>query len=625
MKRDAWIRKLQDLEAARLCQRKNELLDRLEELMIDEATPIVAAAWGSLAFSGVATNGLLFVAGSNLVFASPNPGALRVWSLRGLEGGLAPEPLAVGATWAASGQAWKLEAPVPEAPPPPKPAPVVGSRSERGRGEDPVESALVASARRFIEAVSADLDLLLPDAWGLVAVCYDRVGMREEDRRVFASLSFLPFVADAGPGPEGMKPFFRDEILTREERAELLRDTVEVESRAAASRLKPWGQGLIGLRARDEREGGARFHRAAEAFIQWANVYITSGGMREGDTDFLKTLSRILLSPDALTQENIALMKKTPRGADPDSGAAGGPGSGAAPAPKPKAQGQAARVASQAADDATVEKALEASLAKLESLTGMTPIKEQVRSLSNLMRVHRKREALGMKVPGISLHAVFTGRPGTGKTTVARLLGEIYASQGFLAKGHLVETDRASLVAGFVGQTAGKVDEAISRALDGVLFIDEAYALVPEEGGNDFGREAVDTLLKRMEDYRERLVVIVAGYPTQMERFLDSNPGLASRFGRRFVFDDFAPSELEAIYLRFVEDTGMRLTDAALGKLRVFLKSVYDVRDDNFGNGRFVRNHFERSLERQADRLAPYAELTPELLSTIEETDLPDR
>jgi SpoVK/Ycf46/Vps4 family AAA+-type ATPase len=253
----------------------------------------------------------------------------------------------------------------------------------------------------------------------------------------------------------------------------------------------------------------------------------------------------------------------------------------------------------------------------------MEPIKDQVKSLSNLMRVHDRREELGLKVPRISLHAVFTGGPGTGKTTVARLLGEIFAAQGFLKKGHLVETDRASLVAGFVGQTAGKVDEAVSRALDGVLFIDEAYSLVPQDGGNDFGQEAIDTLLKRMEDYRDRLVVVVAGYPEQMLRFLDSNPGLASRFGRRFVFDDFSPAELEQIFLRFTGETGMNLTDSALGRLRVYLTAVWQNRDTHFGNGRLVRNLFEQTLEKQANRLAPLAELSAELLSTIEPDDLP--
>jgi hypothetical protein len=611
MTQAAWKRKIAALGRRELGPRAAEALGRLEELAVDEGATLLDACWGCL---GSGPNGLFVLTGELLAFVAPAPGPLRVWALRGLEGGGPRPPLQPGAAWSTAapaggrGEAWRLEPPAPE-PPPRAPAP---SADEPAPFANPGSSPLVPVARRLMEAVIADLDLLLPDAWGLAAACYDRVGMADEERRVFASLSLLAFAGQAGareeeparPGPDGMKEFFRDEILSPDERARLLAWAGGLESVVAGKRTAAWGGGLARLKAREEAEGGSRFHRAAEAFIQWANIYITSGGLDWGDPYFLKAISHQILNP-------------TPGMPAPGMPAPAGPEA------SPRA-GTAATQTARAASQPAEAKTLDAALAKLEALTGMEPIKEQVRSLSNLMRVHAKRESLGMKVPRIALHSAFTGRPGTGKTTVARLLGEIFAAQGFLKKGQLVETDRAGLVAGFVGQTAGKVDEAVGRALDGVLFIDEAYTLVPEGGGNDFGAEAVDILLKRMEDYRDRLVVIVAGYPEEMERFLDSNPGLASRFGRRFAFDDFDPSELEAIFLRFVQDTGMSLTDGALGKLRVFLKAAYDARDDSFGNGRFVRNLFERALERQADRLAPYAELTPELLSTITETDLPD-
>jgi hypothetical protein len=629
MKRDEWRRRLEALGVTESGARPGELaaiLERLEGMALADGAVVVGAATGSLGGGVTAENGLLVLAGGNLAFVAPAPGPFRVWALSGLDSGGPPPPLGPGSAWSAKGLSWRLEAPVPatgRSEVPGQEVPRVADRQPRS-----VASPLVPAARRLMEAVVADLDLL-PDAWGLAAACYDRVGMEGEERRVFASLSFLAFLRDYGPGTDGMARFFRDEVLDAGERGELLSFASGIESRVAGKRLATWGAGLAKQRERSEREGGSGFHRSAEAFMQWADVYVTVGGLGPGDADFLKALNRRILG--ATSGEGAA-------GSPPAGGAgpAAGPGAnplGIAPSGSPGsavggtgnsgAQASAATAeASQAA--AAGEAALAVALAKLEGLTGMSPIKEQVRSLSNLMRVHRRRVDLGMKVPRASLHSVFTGRPGTGKTTVARLLGEIFAAQGFLAKGHLVETDRSGLVAGFVGQTAMKVDEIVSRALDGVLFIDEAYTLAPEDGGNDFGREAVDTLLKRMEDWRDRLVVVVAGYPDEMERFLESNPGLASRFGRRFAFDDFSPPELETIFMRFVDDTGMRLTDAALGKLRVFLKVSWEARDTSFGNGRFVRNYFERALERQADRLAPFPVLSAEMLSTIEEGDLPN-
>jgi len=466
-------------------------------------------------------------------------------------------------------------------------------------------STLVAGARRFMEALVPNMATLMDDAWAVAGACYDRVGLEDPDRAAFAALSLLPFMRGDGPGPDGMKRYFRADYLTQRDREELLAWRPDLERRLSGARARDWGSGLAALKRRDESGGGASFHKAAEALIQWADIYMTSGGLPAGADAFLKDLNKRVLNPEAAGPGAA----KAGAGGWRDASDKDGDG-------KPDQSDPAAALAS--------EKALADAIAKLDGLTGMEPIKEQVKTLSNLMKVSKKRASLGMKIPPVALHSVFTGRPGTGKTTVARLIGEILAAQGFLRKGHLVETDRSGLVAGFVGQTAGKVDEAVSRALDGVLFIDEAYTLIPESAGSDFGREAVDTLLKRMEDYRDRLVVVVAGYPDEMARFLESNPGLASRFSRRFQFDDFDPAELEAIFLRFVSETGMNITDSALAKLRVYLKVAYDRRDKYFGNGRLARNLFERALENQANRLASAPELTQSLLSTIEETDLPN-
>src|SRR6266513_1292895 len=219
--------------------------------------------------------------------------------------------------------------------------------------------------------------------------------------------------------------------------------------------------------------------------------------------------------------------------------------------------------------------------AELGSLVGLETVKEQVRALLAFLQVQGRRLEHGLPEVATSQHLVFLGNPGTGKTTVARLLAQMYRSLGLLEKGHLVEVDRAGLVGEYVGQTAVKTDRAIRRALDGVLFIDEAYALAPSEPRLDFGPEAVETLLKRMEDYRHRLVVIVAGYPRLMDRFLSSNPGLRSRFSREIVFPDYSTDELIAIAERFARESEYRFGDGVAEALRTIFEGA--ARGEGFG------------------------------------------
>lgn len=266
---------------------------------------------------------------------------------------------------------------------------------------------------------------------------------------------------------------------------------------------------------------------------------------------------------------------------------------------------------------------LEKALAELNDLVGMANIKEEVQTLTNFLKVQKVRADRGLAQTPVSLHSVFGGPPGTGKTTVARLMGRIFQGLGFLKKGHLVETDRSGMVAGYVGQTAKKVDDLVNSALDGVLFIDEAYALVPTESGRDFGQEAIDVLLKRMEDYRDRLVVIVAGYTDEMVTFIESNPGLESRFNRYFYFKNYAPDELLAIFEKMCNKSHFKLTQAAREKLHQLFENLYINRDRNFGNGRLVRNLFEKTIERQANRLAVLSNFTDELLMTLQSEDIP--
>lgn len=272
--------------------------------------------------------------------------------------------------------------------------------------------------------------------------------------------------------------------------------------------------------------------------------------------------------------------------------------------------------------DSSEEETLEELLEQLENLTGLAAVKRDVSSLINLIKIRKIREDRGIPQAPMSMHLVFSGNPGTGKTTVARLLSKIYCKLGLLSKGHLTEVDRSGLVGGYVGQTAIKVKEVIDKALGGILFIDEAYSLTANRSENDYGIEAVDTLLKGMEDHRNNLIVIVAGYPDLMQQFLDSNPGLRSRFNKFINFPDYTPEELQAIFESMCKNAGYTLSPNARNTAMYALARHYHARSKNFANARDVRNYFEQAVVNQANRLAAYSQLTDDMLTRLEVEDI---
>ena len=319
---------------------------------------------------------------------------------------------------------------------------------------------------------------------------------------------------------------------------------------------------------------------------------------------------------DTLAKLDEIMLKTASAGSSSSGTYAGSP---AGTAVTDEAKTAAATAAEQAKKDAEPERS---GMEELNELIGLEDIKKDVKELVSFMKVQKLRAEKGSKSVPVSLHLVFTGNPGTGKTTIARILARLYKEIGVLSKGQLVEVDRSGLVAGYVGQTAVKTQAKIQEALGGILFIDEAYALAKE--GNDYGQEAIDTILKAMEDHRDDFIVIVAGYTDLMETFINSNPGLKSRFNKYIEFKDYTQEELYQIFMLSCRKYGYSLTEEADKALRAIILHKVLYKDENFANAREMRNLFEAVVTNQASRIAAEEDVSDEVLNTLEKADFED-
>lgn len=435
----------------------------------------------------------------------------------------------------------------------------------------------------------------------LMFITYHSLGSDEdvpEESKLFVAMVLMPLKQHIIQDRDLIIDLFRYDTPPLRHRKAILKNWDQFSNeirKAGTSQSSKLLRSLQYLHLFDSRQNTSHFDRVASAFFNYSQVCIKADGtVNDTEKNRIKQLRELIYG---------------------DTGASAAEGE--------DTQAAAVKQRVQFAPAEEGEETLEQVMEKINSLIGMQKVKGQIATFVNLIKVHKEREKRGLPVTPFSKHAVFYGPPGTGKTTIARYLGKVYKCLGMLEKGHCIETDRAGLVAGYVGQTAMKVDQLVQEAMDGVLFIDEAYTLSPRDAGKDFGQEAIDTLLKRMEDFRDRLVVIVAGYPDEMQDFIDSNPGLKSRFSRYFYFDHYKPEELLRIFAIFTNNASFTVTPQARRELLNIFTYFHERRDKAFGNGRFARNLFEMVVEKQANRISGISPLTDEILCSITKADVP--